>query len=198
MKKSNLFDFRYLFYANLLILFVMFVLPFYSVDTYTIIKNTTSHLGAQNAPNAWIMNVSFMIVGIACLLEAWLHLKKFWIHKILLSIFGLSLIFTGIFSHAPIIEGAVFSSLEDQLHSFFATVVGFSFTIYAISAIFIEKTLKHRTINFMVALIAIFLSILIFHLSDYSGIWQRAIFIISFSWLIFMLERIRIINKIDD
>ena len=33
------------------------------------------------------------------------------------------------------------------------------------------------------------------YLPDYSGIWQRAIFIISFAWLIVMLERIRAFNK---
>src|SRR5690606_608427 len=106
----------------------------YSVDTYSIIKNTTSHLGAQSSPNAWIMNISFILVGITCILEAWLHLRRFLFHKILLSIFGLSLMLTGIFRHAPIIEGVIFNSIEDKLHSIFATVVGFSFAIYAVSS----------------------------------------------------------------
>lgn len=62
--KSKLSDFRYLLYAFLLLLTIMFALPFYSVDTYSIIKNTTSHLGAQSSPNAWIMNISFILVGL--------------------------------------------------------------------------------------------------------------------------------------
>lgn len=36
-------------------------------------------------------------------------------HKILLSIFGLSLMLTGIFRHAPIIEGVIFNSIEDTI-----------------------------------------------------------------------------------
>lgn len=194
-RKRKVSDFRYLLYALLLLLPIMFVLSFYSADTYSIIKNTTSHLGAQSTPNAWIMNVAFILVGISCILEAWLHLGRFWFHKILLSIFGLSLVFTGIFHHAPIIEGVIFNSLEDKLHSIFATIVGFSFTIYAISSAFIEEAVKHRVIDITVGFTATILSVLMIYLPDYSGIWQRAIFIISFIWLIFMLERIRVVNK---
>ena len=193
--KRKLSDFRYLLYSFLLLLTVMLALPFYSVDTYSIIRNTTSHLGAQNAVNAWIMNAAFVLVGISCVLEAWLHLQKFWFHKILLSIFGLALVFTGIFRHAPIIEGVIFNPAEDKLHSIFATIVGFSFTIYAVSCAFIEKAIKHRVIDIIVGLAATILSMLMFFLPDYSGIWQRAMFIISFTWLIFMLERIRDFNK---
>ena len=73
-------------------------------------------------------------VGIAGVLESWLHLGRFWFTQILLSIFGLSLALTGTFHHAPMIEGAVFNSLEDKLHSIFASSVGFSFIIFAISS----------------------------------------------------------------
>ena len=196
MGKRKLADFRYLIHALLLLLPIMFVLPFYSADTYSIIKNTTSHLGAQSTPNAWIMNAAFVLVGISCVLEAWLHLGRFWFHKILLSIFGLSLALTGIFHHAPIIEGVIFNSFEDKLHSIFATIVGFSFAIYAMSSAFIEKAVRYRIIDIAVGFTATILSVLMSYLPNYSGIWQRAIFIISFIWLIFMLERIRGFNKI--
>lgn len=195
MGKRKLADFRYLIHALLLLLPIMFVLPFYSADTYSIIKNTTSHLGAQSTPNAWIMNAAFVLVGISCVLEAWLHLGRFWFHKILLSIFGLSLALTGIFHHAPIIEGVIFNSFEDKLHSIFATIVGFSFAIYAMSSAFIEKAVRYRIIDIAVGFTATILSVLMSYLPNYSGIWQRAIFIISFLWLIFTLERIRVFNK---
>ena len=193
--KKKLVDFRYLFYAFLLLLPVMFILPFYSVGTYSFIKNTMSHLGAQSTTNAWIINVVFVLVGITCVLEAWLHLGNYWFHKILLSIFGLSLVFIGIFHHAPIIEGVIFNSLEDRLHSIFATIVGFLFTVYAISSAFIEIQVKHKVIDIVVGSIATILALLMGSMPDYSGIWQRTILIISFTWLIFMLERIKDFNK---
>jgi len=195
MKKRGIAEYRYLAFSFMLLLPVMFILSFFSVDTYSIIKNTTSHLGAQSAPNAWIMNAAFILVGVSCVLEAWLHLGGFWFQKILLVIFGVSLIFTGVYSHAPITEGVDYSLLEDKLHSIFATIVGFSFTGYAISSAFIEITVKHRIIAIAVGFTVTGLSLLMSFLPDYSGIWQRAIFIISFTWLIFMLERVKASNK---
>lgn len=134
------------------------------------------------------MNFTFGLVGIACVIEAWLHLRGFWFHKILLSVFGLGLVFTGIYHHAPIIEGIIYNSLEDNLHSIFASIVGFPFTVYAISSVFIEKQVKHRVINIIVGFIATFLSVLMGYMPDYSGVWQREIFIISFIWLILCLK----------
>ncbi len=128
-------------------------------------------------------------------MEAWLHLGKFWFQKAILSVFGLSLVFAGIFQHAPIIEGVSFDSAEDKLHSVFATAVGFSFVIYAVSSAFIEKAARHRIMDISAGLAATFLSVLMFYFPDFSGIWQRAIFIITFAWLIFMLERMRLYKK---
>ena len=102
---------------------------------------------------------------------------------------------TGIFRHAPIIEGVIFNSIEDKLHSIFATIVGFSFAIYAVSSAFIEKAVRYWIIDIAVGFTATILSVLMSCLPNYSGIWQRSIFVISFVWLIFMLERIRAFNK---
>lgn len=198
MKGRNFFDFRFLLVSFLLLLVVMFVLPFFSAESYSILKNTTSELGAQNTPNAWIMNVTFILVGASSILEAWLHLHKFWFHKILLSVFGLSLIFVGIFHHAPIAEGVMFDVQQDNLHSIFASIVGLSFTIFAIASAFIETEGKHRVIDIVVGVTATLLSLLMLLLPDYAGIWQRVMFILSFSWLITMLERIRVFNKMKN
>jgi hypothetical protein len=70
-----------------------------------------------------------------------------------------------------------------------------SFTILAISSAFIEKKVKHRIIDLAIGLTATLLSILMVYLPDYSGIWQRAIFIMAFIWMILILERMRVINQ---
>ncbi|HPT79084.1 MAG TPA: DUF998 domain-containing protein [Candidatus Atribacteria bacterium] len=184
-------DFRYLLCTFLLLLPVMIILSFFSADTYSIIRNTTSHLGAQGAPNAWIMNMTFILVGISCILEAWLHLRRYWFLLLLLCIFGLNLVLVGIFSHAPIVEGAVYDALEDRLHSIFASIAGFSFTAFAISSAFIEKTTRHRAADMSVGLTAALLSLLMACLPDYAGLWQRVLFTVSFIWLILLLERTR-------
>lgn len=189
--KRSLRDVRYLLCACLLLLIVMFILPFHSAESYSIVRNTTSHLGAQNTPNAWVMNSIFALAGASCVVEAWLHLGKFWFHKLLLSIFGLSLLLTGNFQHAPIAAGVPFDGVEDQLHSIFATAVGFSFTVLAISTAFIEKTKRQRITDLSVGIAATMLSALMSYLPEYSGVWQRAIFVMAFTWLVFVLERMR-------
>ncbi len=103
------------------------------------IRHTTSQLGAQMTPNAWVMNTVFFLLGAACIIESWFYLKKYWFQKILLTIFGLSLIFTAIYQHAPVNLDLAYDLREDQLHSFFASVVGFSFTIFVIKCLKVQE-----------------------------------------------------------
>ncbi|MDD4323103.1 MAG: DUF998 domain-containing protein [Dehalococcoidales bacterium] len=171
----------------ILMLLVIFILPFFSFEEYSIFKNTTSHLGAQNAPYAWVMNVVFALLGIASIADGWLRLSKYWLHKIVLTIFGISLVLTAFFQHAPIIPDVEFNVFEDDLHSKFATITGFSFTFFTISAVFIESTRKRKVIAVGMSIIAILLSLLIFRIDELAGVWQRIMFVIMFAWLMYFL-----------
>ena len=168
-------------------LLVIFILPFFSVEEYSILKNTTSHLGAQDAPNAWIMNIIFAFLGIAAIIDGWRNLSGYWLHKITIVVFGLSLVMVAFFQHAPIIPDASFSTQEDDLHSLFATVTGYSFIFFTISAAFIESTLRRKLLAFVMGIIATLLSWLIFNVEGLAGIWQRLMFISMFAWLIYFL-----------
>ena len=171
----------------IIMLLVMFILPFFSVDDYSIMKNTTSHLGAQDAPYAWIMNVVFALLGIAAITDGWRHLHNYWLHKVVLMIFGISLVLTAFFQHAPIVSGVEYNETEDHLHSKFATITGFSFVFFAVASAFIETTTLRRIIAVAIGIIASLLSMLIFNLEDLAGIWQRLMFILVFAWLIYFL-----------
>ncbi len=186
-----LHEIRFILPISIVMFLTIFILPFYSVEGYSILKHTTSHLGAQYSPHAWIMNTVFILLGITCIVESWLHLKRFWVQKTLLIIFGSGLILVAFFRHAPIIRGIPYSILEDTAHSIFATIVGVSFTLFAFSAVFIEKTNRRKAIALCIGLIAIVLSVLMFSVVDLAGLWQRIMFIISFTWLIFFLEGMR-------
>jgi hypothetical protein len=174
---------------------VIFILPFYSLESYSILKNTTSHLAAQNTPNAWIMNLVFILLGVATLIEGWAHLKSLWFHKILITIFGLSLIFTAVFQHAPIEQNIPFNIRDDELHSLFASICGWSFVTFAISCSFIEITFMRKALAIVAGVTALVLSILMFNITDYMGIWQRMIFMFSFAWSIFFFEGRKIIGN---
>ncbi len=173
--------------ACVAMLLTVFILPFHSVDEYSILKNTTSHLGAQNAPYAWVMNMVFVLLGATAIVEGWLRLGNYWLHKVILAVFGTSLIVTGVFRHAPIVPDVPFSTYEDGLHSLFASITGFSFTLFAIAAAAIEPTKVRRLVAMGAGAVAILVSILIFRMEDYAGIWQRLMFIVAFAWLLFFL-----------
>jgi hypothetical membrane protein len=168
-------------------LLAMFILPVFSVDEYSILRNTTSHLGAQGAPYAWVMNTVFALLGVAAIADGWPRLPKFWLHKATLVIFGTSLFLVAFFQHAPIVPSAEFSVLEDDLHSKFATITGYSFVFFAVSTAFIEFTWRRRMIAAGMGIIAMLLSWLIFNVTELAGVWQRLMFIIMFAWLMYFL-----------
>jgi len=101
-----------------------------------------------------------------CCLKLTKKLSGFWVHKILLSIFGLGCVFNGVFHHAPIIEGIIYNSTKDNLHSNFASIVGFSFTVYEISSAFIEKDVKNKVIDIIVGVTATILSMLMSYMTE--------------------------------
>ncbi len=179
---------RFLLPVYPLMVLVMFILPFYTAEGYSLLKHTTSQLGAQSTPHAWVMNGVFFLLGGACILEGWVHLKNFRFQQILLTTFGASLFLAGVFRHAPLNPGVSFNVLEDQLHSVMANIVGFSFTLLAVSAAFIEKTTGRRILALLVGASSVIFSLLMFFMTGLTGLWQRSMFILSFAWLIFFLE----------
>jgi len=184
---NDVFKQGFLLKAYVLMLLVIFILPFHSVDEYSILKNTTSHLGAQGAPNAWMMNAVFALLGISAIVDGWRYLSKYWLHKVVLTIFGISLVLVAFFQHAPIVGGIEFSVLEDDLHSMFASITGYSFVFFAVSAAFIESTRKRKLVAVGVGIVAMLLSFLIFNVAQFAGIWQRTMFITMFAWLMYFL-----------
>ncbi len=166
---------------------VMFLLPFFSASGYSIIQHTTSELGAQNTPNSWIMNITFILLGITSIIEA-LRIKRYYFHQFCMFIFGSSLVLAGLYSHAPISSDVIYSKSEDSLHTLFASLTGFSFTIFAFSFAFIAKKRTGKIISLLMGVIAILLSLLMFKYEDYTGLLQRLMFLTCFGWLIYIFS----------
>ncbi|MCB9268340.1 MAG: DUF998 domain-containing protein [Lewinellaceae bacterium] len=184
LQKSSTGKPIYLLLAYLILLAVVFFLPDYSAPGYSIIHNTTSELGAQQTPNAWIMNLTFILLGLGSLISGWAALGKLWFHRIALIVFSLSLILVGIFHHMPIDPELTYSVREDDLHSIFASLTGFSFIALAFSTGLVLSKPGARWWAFSIAMMAGLLSALIFYKPEYMGIWQRILFIISFGWMV--------------
>lgn len=175
--------------AYAILLGVSMILPFFSVEEYRILENTTSHLGAQNTPFAWLMNTTFILLALASVKAGWKPLKGFYFQRAVLLVFGIALIGVAVFQHRPIIPDLAYDLMEDQLHSIFANIVGTSFTLLAFSMAFIEKMKRKRLQAAGVAIIACILSIGMFLFPQFGGVLQRSMFFLAFGWMIILFER---------
>lgn len=170
-------------------LLVILILPGFSSENYSTFRHTTSQLGAQGSPNAWIMNLTFILIGSATLLYVRKPLKGLYFHLIMATGFSLSLVLTGVFSLRPIDESIPFNKLHDTLHSVFASSTGVSFTMLAMASGLTQKTGK--TPAFLIAILATLLSVLIFYIPEYAGIWQRLMFGCCFLWILLNFDKNR-------
>jgi hypothetical membrane protein len=175
--------------SYILLILTMFLLPLFSAEGYSIVKHTTSQLGAQKTPNSWVMNIIFVMMGITSIWAGWLHYEGFWFQRILILIFGISLVLVAIYSHAPITEGLTFNKKYDKLHSLFASTTGFSFTVLAISTAFFKEGKSEMILPIMIGVLATILSLLIFKVENLTGIWQRLMFITTFGWMIYEFNK---------
>jgi len=172
------------------IIYILFIvvssaLPFISFQGYSIISNTTSHLGAQGSPHAWIMNITFGLLGVMTL---WIFItSKIRFYQIIGSVFSISLIFTGVFRHSAFIEGYASRVLENQLHSVFATLTGTSFVILAFAHGLLSER-KQRLGGFLLACIATIISISMMVFPDFMGIMQRLMFLSAFCWIFYLMK----------
>jgi len=171
-----------------LLLFVMFLLPIFSTPEYSIIRNTLSQLGAQNTPNAWIMNFSFVSLGIGSIIGGWRYFEGFAFQRLFLILFGISLTLAAFFNHAPVDELIQYKISEDGWHSYFIFNTGLNFVILTVSSTFIIETQTDRLLTIAAGVSAIFLSVLMSEVPQAAGVWQRLFFIISFGWMIYSFK----------
>jgi len=163
----------------------MTILPIFSFNEYAIIKHTTSHLGAQGSPNAWVMNIMFIVLGSTSI---YISIKtKVRFHQLVGFLFGIGLIGAAFFRHAPVINLNAGRLLEDQIHSICASLTGVSFVLLSIGHGWMHKD-HQRIVSFIVGVIATFISIGMMMFPEVMGILQRIMFVTAFYWLFFFMK----------
>jgi len=171
--------------AYIMLLLVMFILPVFSIAEYSIISNTLSQLGAQNTPNAWIMNFTFVSLGIGSIIAGWRYFEGFAFQRLFLVLFGISVTLAAFFSQAPVNAHTQYKILEDGWHSYFIFTAGMTFVILTVSSTFILENQKDRLLTTAAGISVIILSILMSEVPFIKGVWQRLLFIISFGWMVY-------------
>ena len=166
-------------------LLVMFILPLLSVPGYSVIRNTLSELGAQNAPGGWIMNFIFAFLALGSIIGGWEYYEGFLLHRFVLVLFGISLTLMAFFNHAPCNPDLCYNTMEDSLHAYFTCTTGSSFIVLSISTSFILERQNDRLLALAAGMSIIFLSVLMSEAEKAAGVWQRLMFIISFGWMVY-------------
>lgn len=172
--------------ATLLLVGVMFLLPPWSVPEYDILQHTTSLLGAQGAPGAFLMNGVFLLLGVAVILSALSAFPGMPLLRGLLLLFGASLFLTGIFQHRPLDPGLDYRIRADALHSLFATLTGFAFSLGVV-----EKGRWRRWGALLMGTASTVLSLLMAGTPELRGLFQRLLFLLAFPWLLLVVKRWR-------
>ena len=171
---------------------VILLAHFFTPPEYFWTQNTVSDLAAQGLKHQWIMQTGFIGFGLLINLA---YLQKFRItHTIpfadvMIMLYGLSVLLTGFFSTAPFLSGVPYSAQESSLHSLFATTAGICFTAGILLRLMAAPTATERWLHAVFLLLVIAAS-LGFGLAENGtlplgkGILQRALYLVSFVWLL--------------
>ena len=169
-------------------LLVIFLLPILSHPDYRLVAHTTSQLGGQQMPYAWVMNLTFFSMGAAVLVDAYMTKKWPLSLRFLLTVFGLSFFMTGVFQTRSIDSFMAYDPFSDTLHSVFATATGVSFALFATTVFVIAQKKQQKIAAFLLLVVSIGIPLLM-QFSDFSGILQRIMMILAFSWMIVLLQK---------
>jgi len=103
-------------------------------------------------------------------------------------LYGLAILMSGIFSTNPFIDGAPYSEAEAQLHTVFATAAGVALSVGILLVALIETTKSRRVMHWIALVLTVLLSMLLGNFPMVMGAFQRALWVVGFSWLVYLGE----------
>jgi len=161
------------------------VAPSAMPDGYSWIVHTTSESAAQNLEGAWIARLGFLTFGLAVLWLAsasatvwargvvWLHLA-----------FGVLMVSTAVFSHRPWLSGVPFDPMEDHLHSWTATLMGFAFALGVLLRLLQRwgRDRRGMVLDCAALLSATLIPLMMLFQPETAGLAQRLMFLVAYIW----------------
>jgi hypothetical membrane protein len=174
--------------ACILMLSAMFILPFFRVPDHSIIRNTLSELGAQFSPYAWIMNSIFAALAVSSVISGWVCYEGFVFQRIILLLFGISLILASIFNHAPVSPATQNNIVEDAWHSYLITTTWLTFIILTFSTAVMQDKPAGRQWSVIAGIASMLLLLLFSEADQTAGLWQRLQFILSSGWMLYTFK----------
>ena len=164
---------------------LIFTAPLAMPDDYSFISNVISESAAQRVEGAWIARLGFILFGLAVMWQS-IALRRqwaagaYWCHLA----FATFMISTAAFSHKPWLESIPYDEVEDLLHSFTATAMGFAFSFGVLFRL-LQRKIDERNkklFDILALVIATVIPLVGSYVPSIGGLVQRALFTIAYIW----------------
>ncbi|WP_420628747.1 DUF998 domain-containing protein [Candidatus Leptofilum sp.] len=152
--------------------------------SYDWLQHTTSESAAQGVEGAWLARLGFMILGLTVI---WLSvlLREQWSQPVRLPhlAFGVLIVGAAVFSSKPWLPELPFDPVEDWLHSFAASAMGFAFAL-GITLRWWKRPWqsKMRLLDMVAVAASVVIPLSMSLLPDWDGLLQRIMFAIAYLW----------------
>lgn len=159
--------------------------PLLMPESYSIVANTTSESAAQGVTGAWLARLGMLLFGLGAL---WVSLVACsnWprVACCLHVAFGVLMVAAAVFSTRPWESGVVFDPIEDQLHSFAATAMGFAFAFGVLAILLAGRRRGTAAVHVVALAAATLLPIGMSLWGAIDGVLQRCMFAIAYIWYV--------------
>lgn len=152
--------------------------------SYSWLRHTTSESAAQGVVGAWLARLGFLIFGLTVLWLAGRFLDNWprpvrWLH----GAFGLFMVGTAVFSSRPWLPNLPYDPVEDALHSFTATAMGFAFAIGVGLRLWHRQNGRWgRVLDVAAVAASVAIPLAMSALPNWDGLLQRGMFATAYLW----------------
>jgi hypothetical protein len=163
----------------------LLIAPLLMPESYHWVKHTTSESAAQGVQGAWLARMGFLLLGLAVI---WLAVilkpvwprSAVWMHVS----FGVFMLATAAFSTRAWMDGVAYDPVEDALHSFTATAMGFAFAFGVLARLLRRKPDDRwgRVLDVVALAASIGIPLIMVYQADIGGLVQRFMFLIAYVW----------------
>ena len=183
MKHAVDLRFRWAVAGLLLVSFLALLLaPTQMPASYDWLRHTTSESGAQGITGAWLARLGFLLFGLAVIWQTTLLHDEWSLPvRFFLGAFGVFMTAVAAFSARPWLPDLPFDPVEDWLHSFAASGMGFAFAL-GVGLRWWQRPVKVRFVDLVALAASIFMPLAMSFLPDWAGLFQRLMFTIAYLW----------------
>lgn len=176
---------------------IIVIAHFFTQPGYLWTQNTISELASQTHKYKWIMQAGFIGFGILLnmgMISKFIELKKIVLPDILIMLYGLAILVTGIFCERPIDSTIAYSLPEANIHSLFAMIAGVCLSVGILCYIFMTKSTseKYFHVLFLILVMGISFTFLLAEngtIAIGKGLVQRGLYLTSLAWLFISQSR---------